>query len=1216
MDNGRSYRTRDHAFGELALGLRERAGLSQQHLAALAGVSERAIQKWEAGESFPGTDSFKRLIGVYLECGVFAAGGETEEVQALWEAVPRHTSRRRKAPFDAVWFAGLLADRRREQTPGRSTVVAFPVRPTSSVPARERAPHLDWGEAPDVAAFHGRADELESLRAWVEDEQCRVIAILGLGGIGKTSIAARLARDLAARFANVFWRSLGNALPFDEWTATAISFLSDQQATMPPGPDARLLLLLDLLRERPCLLVLDNWETILRPGGATAAYRDGYEGYGLLLKRLGESPHQSCLLVTSREQPPDLGALMSATGPVRECRLRGLVEAEGRAMLQDKELKGDPASWQALVARFSGNALALRLVGETARTLFGGDIAALLAEPSAIFGDLRQILDAQYQRLASVERSILAWLVLAREPMTVGELTHDLGASVPRPAVYESLNGLLHRSLVEAYEGGAFTVQPAVLEYAADRLIEAVGAEIECGQPDLLVSHALVKARAKEFVRRSQERLIVAPILEQLIGVLGSADEIERRLLALLQAWRGRRPVQQGYGPGNVVNLLRLLRGHLRGLDLSRLVLRQAYLQEVELHDSSLAGSEVVDCALADAFEFGICVALSQDGSYLAAGTTSGELRIWRVADRAPVLAVRAHVGMIWDLALGSSVIATAGQDGAARLWDLETVRLRATLEGHEGGVRSIALSRDGPLVATGGQDGTVRLWDVGSGRSLTTLQGHAGLVQGVALSADGHLVASGGLDGTSRLWDAGRGRLLATLRGHAGEVTSVALDADGRLLASGGVDRTIRLWDAATGECQAVLIGHNHSVRGVALSSNGRRLVSGSEDQTLRVWDTDDATCLAVMRGHRGGVWRVAVGVDGRVAASGSFDGTIRLWDTAHGECQAILRGRRGIVRSIDMSANGRYVATGSYDGAVRVWDATTGTCRSTLRGGPSRVRYVALSGDGRLVAGGGGDATVRLWEVESGTLTALLQGHAERIRSIDLSGDGRVAATGSDDCTVRVWDATTGACVRVLRGHTGLVLSVSLSADGRLVASGGPDQAVRLWDVERDDSPAILEGHTDAIWGVAVSADGRRVASAAYDRTVRLWDVRTGECLATLRGHTGGVMSVAISHDGDIIASSGDDGTIRVWSADRGEYLAVLQGPGGGIWGVATSADGQVVAGAGMTDEAQVWRWADASAPLILRPDRCYQRMDISGLTGLTEAQRLTLQALGASG
>ena len=111
----------------------------------------------------------------------------------------------------------------------------------------------------------------------------------------------------------------------------------------------------------------------------------------------------------------------------------------------------------------------------------------------------------------------------------------------------------------------------------------------------------------------------------------------------MLDEWRGRPAAEQGYGPGNVVNLLRLLRGDLRGMDLSRLAMRQAYLQESEAQDASLAGTDLSEAALADAFGYPTALALSTDSSLLAAGTPTGEVRLWQVTDRTLVRTLQAR---------------------------------------------------------------------------------------------------------------------------------------------------------------------------------------------------------------------------------------------------------------------------------------------------------------------------------------------------------------------------------------------------------------------------------------------------------------------------------------------------------------------------------------------------------------------------------------------
>src|SRR5947209_18675844 len=313
------------SFRDLLLRHRGRTGLIQRDLAARAGVSRGAVQDWEAGLNYPTTERLQTLIQVLLEVGGLTLGREAAEARELWAAAEREAPRMH-TPFDEAWFATLLAAR-------------------AAPPSVERA--QDWGEATDTLGFVGRADELALLRRWVLDEGRHLVAILGMGGIGKTSLAARLAQEVAPTFERVYWRSLRDAPPVSEWLAGAIGFLSDQQVVPPAAESERITALLQLLRQRRCLLVLDNSETLFEPGQREGRYRTGMAGYGRLLQAVGEGRHQSCLVLTSREAPPELVVL---SGSVRTLELSGLDTGEAWAVLVTKALGCVVTPWCQLPA--------------------------------------------------------------------------------------------------------------------------------------------------------------------------------------------------------------------------------------------------------------------------------------------------------------------------------------------------------------------------------------------------------------------------------------------------------------------------------------------------------------------------------------------------------------------------------------------------------------------------------------------------------------------------------------------------------------------------------------------------------------------------------------------------------------------------------------------------------------------------------------------------
>ncbi|HEY8482034.1 MAG TPA: hypothetical protein VIL71_19580 [Spirillospora sp.] len=588
------------------------------------------------------------------------------------------------------------------------------------------------------------------------------------------------------------------------------------------------------------------------------------------------------------------------------------------------------------------------------------------------------------------------------------------------------------------------------------------------------------------------------------------------------------------------------------------------------------------------------------------------------------------------DVALSAMLAVAAWRiaptdEARTRVLDAATRTGRGSLPGHERGVTGLSFDRSGSIIATADDGGAARLWDTATRRRLgapITMPGNECTANlGVVLSPDGRTLATHCLS-TVRFWDVASHREVGAPIRNEKVVSALAYSPDGRTLVTGDLSGVVRTWDAKTHRPAGPPMGRAddrpslpRAIHAVAFSPDGTTLAAASEDGTVRLWDMATSRQPGeVIDAHDAGVKDVAFSPDGTTLATvGAGDGAARLWDVKSRKETGTLDDDGGGFTAIAFSPDGTRMVTGGFSGRTILWDVAARRKVLTLAANHETVDHVAFSPDGRLLAAGGADGVVRLADpaVHLQVGTTIPASNA-----VAFSPDGRTLAAGApgdEDPSIRLWDAATQrpkgpplvpddaddpvSAIRFLPdgrtlltyGLTGLRLwdittrreiahesalrgIAELSRDGRFVAVNGGG-AVVFWDVarRRESGPRIrVPGHTDVLTAMALSPDGTTLATVGLDRRVRLFDVVARRPIeGSPPQAAGGVVNdLEFSPDGRTLAVTAADSSVRLWDVARRRAVGVaMAGDGGPVTALAFSPDGRTLATTSTDDAVRIW-------------------------------------------
>lgn len=1056
--------------------------------------------------------------------------------------------------------------------------------------------------------FLPRNDDLESIKAKIlkRTNQALMVtgttgklSIQGMGGIGKSVLAAEIARDEAVRRAfpnGILWVTLGQEPKLEVRQAQVARLLTGEAIDFKDVQDGRAELS-KILADKVCLLILDDaWKL------------EHVEAFNIL--------GQDCqLLITTRD-----GGLINALGTF-EHRLDVLNKQQALHLLaksSGQALETLPPS--ALeVAKECGNLpLALAMVGAMAQgkperwkglleRLRKADLEKIKREfPDYPYPNLFKAIQVSVDFLEAYERErYLDFAVFPEDtsiPLAVLQTFWEAGG-LDDLEVDEVVETLVNKSLVQKDKSGHFVLHDLQLDYVLKqvddlsnlhrRLLQAYKVKSPQGWAnspkdgyffEKIGYHFVNSGFQQEFrellldfqwLQTKLEATNVYALIADFNHFLDDAElSIIKKALELSahvltqepkQLWTQLQGRLMAITSVAIENFLKqkVFSPQFRTLTPS-LVQTNAYLLSIFIGHSDHVKT----------------LAVSNDGKYILSGSSDKNMKLWDLETGKQIYTFEGHQGIIRAVFFISKQQAvSAAEDGTLKLWDLESCECLHTFEGHTSPIYTATFIAERMQVISGSADGILKIWDLQNREFIYSFQAHKSSINAIAVYCEEMQAISASSDKTFKLWDLENKKCISTFKGHSGSVYAVAILTTQRQIISTSADRTIKLWDLQKCKCLYTFKGHKGSVYSITLYADQTRFISSSSDKTLKLWNLQKKDCELTLKDND---WANDIAIipsyEHLIVASDDY--TLKLWSLKDEKCEVAIEGHNSAVTALVMTTDGKYVLSSSEDKTVKLWNLSNGKCKLRLTDHNDVVSAIAVTKDGKQAILASFNSALILWDLSSkhnnkrilpihpdipttaisfiptsrelillasGNILWLLninnfelkffpEIHSGIIKALKVTADGKKAITTATDGQLILWDMEKETCERTLKTEDGLVTAVAITPDGKWGMTALDDNSLKVWNLKKARVESTLLGHSDWIYDVAITPNHKHAVSVSHDKTLRLWDLEHNEMITRFYGESA-MQTCAITPDAKRIVAGEQSGRLHFLTLS-GEY------------------------------------------------------------------------------